>query len=227
MEMKMKKLLCVTGALTSLMFSGLAISAEPAANSGFLPDYSKLQPVQGKEGVKRHINKAIDLRPFTKLYLEPVQVVVSTEGAYKAVQPDVLKRMTDALQSAFNKALSPGYEVVAAPAADALRVRMAITGIQPASPALGASDFLPIVAIFNAGRAASGNAPKVAEMSAEIEVLDGRNQQVFAGVVTRKAEKTLPQGEKITWNDLAPIADAWAKQFRLGLDEARGVAAKR
>lgn len=222
----MRKLLCVTGTLASLMFSGLAFAAEQTAHSGFLSDYSKLQPVQGKDGVKRHINRAVDLRPFTKLYLEPVQVVVSTDGAYKAVQPDVLKRMTDALQSAFTKALNPGYQVVAAPGADVLRVRLAITGVQPSSPALGATDFLPIVAIFNAGRAASGNAPKVAEMSAEIEVLDSRNQQAFAGVATRKAEKSLPQGEKITWNDLAPIADAWAKQFRQGLDEARGVATK-
>jgi hypothetical protein len=107
-----------------------------------------------------------------------------------------------------------------------LRVRLAITGVQATKPPLGATDFIPIKAIFNVARDASGNAPMVAEMSAEFEMLDPKGQVVAAAVSTRKSEKTLPQGEKVTWNDLSAIASAWAKNFRAQLDQARGVAAK-
>lgn len=47
--------------------------------------------------------------------------------------------------------------------------------------------------------------------------------QVAAAVATLKADRKLPQGEKLTWNDLAPIANAWAQYFRRGLDELCGV----
>jgi hypothetical protein len=163
------------------------------------------------------------LRSYGKVYIDPVQVVVSTENGYKGVQPDVLKRMADSFKDSFVKALTPGYQIVPAPGPDVLSIRLAITGIQPVSPPLGVTDFIPIKAIFNAGRAAAGDAPKVAELSAEIEVLDGKGRQAAAVVATRKAEKNLSQKDRITWNDLTPIVDAWSKNFRAALDEARGL----
>ncbi len=200
--------------------------AQPAkVNSGFLPSYAKLKPVEGIEGSMRYVDKSIDIRPYTKIMLDPVQIYLAPNPEYKGLQPDALKRMTDAFQAAFVDAVSSGYQVVSAPGPDVLRVRLAITGVQPVSPGVTAIDFLPIKALFNAGRAAAGAAPRVAEISAEIEVLDPSNRQVAAAVATRKSDKTLEQGENIRWSDLQPIVVAWAKNFRQGLDTARGVAA--
>jgi hypothetical protein len=204
-----------------------AYAADEAVRSGFLPDYSKLQPVEGKEGVQRHIDRSVDVRAYNKIYIDPVQVVVSTDNGYRGVQPDAMKRMADSFRDAFVKAVSPTYQVVGAPAPDALSIRLAITGMQPVSPPLGASDFIPIKAIFNLGRAAAGTSAKVAELSAELEVLDGQGRQVATAVATRKSEANLPQADRITWNDLAPIVDAWARNFRQGLDELKGSASPR
>jgi hypothetical protein len=44
------------------------------------------------------------------------------------------------------------------------------------------------------------------------------------GLATRKADKTLAQGERITWTDLQGIVAAWAKNFRAQLDQARAYA---
>ena len=49
-----------------------------------------------------------------------------------------------------------------------------------------------------------------------------RGDAWVAYVATRKAEKNLPQNDRITWNDLTPIVDAWSKNFRAALDDARG-----
>ena len=104
-----------------------------------------------------------------------------------------------------------------------LRVRTAITGIQLVKPPKGVIDFLPIKAICNVGREAVGVGPRVADMSAEMEVLDPSGKRVAAATATRKGDQRLEQGEKVTWKDLKSINDYWAKGFRQRLDELRGV----
>lgn len=194
--------------------------------SGFLTDYSKLKPVEGIDGTLRYIDTSANLRPYTKVMIDPVQIFTNPNPEYQGLQPDALKRMSDAFQSAFVGALVGGYQVVNKPGPDVIRVRLAITGVQPTKPDLGATDFIPIKAIFNVARSAAGEAPKVAEISAEIEVLDPNGRVIGAAVSTRKGDKNLPQGEKITWNDLQSIVNVWAKNMRQHLDQARGYAAK-
>lgn len=194
--------------------------------SGFLTDYSKLKPVEGIDGTLRYIDTSANLRPYTKVMIDPVQIFTNPNPEYHGLQPDALKRMTDAFQSAFVGALVGGYQVVNKPGPDVIRIRLAITGVQPTRPDLGVTDFIPIKAVFNVARSAAGEAPKVAEISAEIEVLDPNGRVIGAAVSTRKGDKNLPQGEKITWNDLQSIVNVWAKNMRQHLDQARGYAAK-
>lgn len=224
----MKKYLVLTGLAASLLLTGCATTGGSGeARSGFLPDYSKLQPVQGREGTERYINRSVNIRSANQLYFDPVQVVVSSEGAYKAIDPASLSRIAESFRQAMISEVSKGgYQVVSTPNPEALRLRTAITGLQPVSPDLGVTDFIPIKAVFNAGRAAAGYAPRTAEMSAEMEILNGTGQQVAVAVVSRKSDKTLAQGDSITWNDLTPIVNAWAKQLRQGLDELRQGGAK-
>lgn len=218
-------------ALTVALMAGCAgnsafQSSSAPQFSGFLADYSKLKPVAGIDGTLRYIDTSANLRPYNKVMIDPVQIFTNPNPEYKGLQPDALKRMSDAFQNAFVGALVGGYQVVNKPGPDVMRVRLAITGIQPTKPDLGATDFIPIKAIFNVARSAAGEAPQVAEISAEIEVLDPNGKVIGAAVSTRKGDKTVPQGEKITWKDLQAIVDVWAKNMRQHLDQARGYAAK-
>jgi hypothetical protein len=190
-------------------------------NSGFLSDYSKLQPAQDREGVRLWVNRSAEYGKYTKIMFRPVEVVVTPGPDYKGVQPDALKRMTDQFAAAFRNAVSPAYQVVNEPGPDVLQVRLAITGVQPVAPALNPTDLLPIKAVFNIGRAAAGKSPQVAEMSAEMEVLDGNGTPVAAAVATRKGNSTLPQGESVSWKHLEAISAYWAGSFRERLDELR------
>jgi hypothetical protein len=221
-------------ALTSALMAGWAgtavsqtnTEASAQKNAGFLTDYSKLKPVDGIDGTLRYIDTSANLRPYNKVMIDPVQIFTNPNPEYQGLQPDALKRMTDAFQSAFVGALVGGYQVVNKPGPDVMRIRLAITGVQPTRPELGVSDFIPIKAIFNVARNVAGEAPKVVEISAEIEVLDPSGRVVGAAVSTRKGDKTLVQGEKITWKDLQAIVDVWGKNMRQHLDQARGYAAK-
>ena len=64
-------------------------------------------------------------------------------------------------------------------------------------------------------------------MTAEMEVLDPAGKRVMAVTANRKGEKQLPQGEKVTWNQLQEISDYWARNFRRRLDELRGVSPRK
>lgn len=194
--------------------------------SGFLADYSRLQAVEGLEGTYRYVDRSANLRPYSKVLIEPVQVILAPGADASHVSPDVMKRVSEAARMEFVGALLSGYQVVNKPGPDVIRVRLAITGIQPVKPDLGATDFIPIKAIFNVARDASGKAPQVAELSAEAEVLDPAGRLVAQAVSTRKADKTLSQGEKITWKDLQSIVAVWGKSLRQNLDMLRGYAAK-
>lgn len=221
----MKKTLLMLAAVVALGAAGPSRAADAVVGSGFLPDYSRLAPVDGRDGLWRYLDtsRAADIRAYRKVYLHPVEVVIASDGAYKAVRPDVLNRMAQGFRDALAAALKSGYEVVDAPMPDALGVRVALTGVQPIRAPRGVTDLLPIKMVFNLGRAVTGTTPKVAEASAEMEVLDGQGVQVAAVVSTRASDKTLPQAEQVSWDDVSLIVTAWSQQFRQGLDQARGV----
>jgi hypothetical protein len=205
---------------------GEAPPASPAQYSGFLGDYSKLQPAADREGVMLYLDPAAKGRRYTKVMFRPVEVYVAPNAEYKGVQPEVLKRMTDQFQAAFKRALEPAYQIVSEPGPDVMQVRSAITGFQTVAPPMNPTDLLPIKAVFNIGRAAAGKAPQRAELTAEIEVLDADNRRLAAAVATRRGDRSLSQGEQITWQHLEAISEYWAKSFRQRLDELRGAAAQ-
>lgn len=124
--------------------------------SGFLGDYSQLQPAPDREGVLLFIDRSADYRPYSKVMFDPMQFYVTPNPDYPEVPRDELVRMGESLQRSFQQALVPAYQVVSQPGPDVLRVRTAITGIQPAKPAMGVTDYIPIKAIFNIGREAAG-----------------------------------------------------------------------
>jgi hypothetical protein len=196
-------------------------SAAQPVRSGFLKDYSKLKAAPDREGVLLYVNTSVKHRDFNKVMFRPVEVYVSPSTQYKGLEPDALKRMTDEFLASFKRALEPTYQVVSEPGPDVLQVRSAITGFQAVSPPLNPTDFLPIKAAFNVAREAAGAAPRRAELTAEMEVLDNNGTPLAAAVATRKGDKTLAQGDQITWEHLHAITDYWAKSFRQRLDQLR------
>lgn len=194
-----------------------------APYSGFLSDYSQLRPAPGQPGTLIYVDHSINLRPYTKIIIDPVQVFLSENLEYRGVQPEVLLRMTDTLSSGFQKVMQSDYRVVNTAGPDVLRIRLAITNVHPVDLPLKPTDFVPIKALVNAGRAAVGQSPHLVELSAEMEVLDPAGRVVMRGVSTRQGDRTLAQGDTITWADLTPILTSWANRFRQSLNDARRV----
>jgi hypothetical protein len=204
----------------ALNAGGASAQAEAAASqrSGFLGDYSQLQPAKGREGMLTFIRKG-DYKGYTKVMIDPIEVWQNPAADYKGMPAAAMVRLADGISGSFKRALEPQYQVVTSPGPDVLRVRIALTGITPVKPDVKATDFIPIKAVFTA---VSGGKPNVVELSAEMEVLDASNTRVAAAVANRKGDKALDQGEQVTWKHLEAISDYWAKAFRQRLDELRG-----
>lgn len=198
------------------------VGTAQAQRSGFLGDYSQLKPAPDRDGVELYIDRSVDYTRYTKLLLDPIQVLATPAPGQPPPAPDAVARMSADFQQSLQRALAPTYQVVTAPGPDVLRVRIAITNLQTVKPPTGASDFLPIKALYNAGRAAAGTSPRLVEMTAEMEALAPDGRRVVAATATRRGDKTLPQGEQITWAELQSISDYWAGNFRTRLDEMRG-----
>ena len=193
------------------------------AFSGFLGDYGKLRPVEGRRGLLLYIDKTVDFAPYSKVMFDPVEVVLVPNPNYNGARPDVLKQMSDSVLQAFIRYLEPDYEVVGGTGPDVLRVRMAITGLQLVRPDPTLFDLIPLKMIVRAGRAAVDKGPRRAEFSAEFEVLDARGKRAAAAVVSRIGDERLNQGSQLTWADVDAITDYWGRNFRNGLDKLRGV----
>ncbi|MCP9757898.1 DUF3313 family protein [Aquitalea sp. S1-19] len=95
--------------------------------------------------------------------------------------------------------------------------------MQAVEPALTPTHFIPVKAIFNAGRAAAGLSSHVMEITGEMEILAPNNRQIAASLASRKADESLPQGKNITWDDMDKLINNWAKRFHNALlDGKRG-----
>ncbi|RZA36371.1 MAG: DUF3313 domain-containing protein [Lysobacteraceae bacterium] len=209
-----------TGGESSSVAEG---GAAQSARTGFLGDYSQLQPAPDAEGLQLYMDRSGNYSQYTRLMLDPVQIIAVPGPEQQQLSPDVAARMSDNLHASLRRTLEPAYQIVTTPGPDVLRVRIAITHVQPVKTELGVTDFIPIKALYNAGRAVAGNSPRVAEMSAEVEVLDPANRRAMAATATRRGDRTLPQGEQLTWASMQSISDYWARGFRARLDELRGV----
>ena len=95
----MKKMLMALGVAGTVLLAGCAgttggpgatAPADTTVHSGFLPDYAKLGPVEGKEGILRYLDRSVDLRPYTKLYLDPVQPLLLVSFGRSGNSPESL-----------------------------------------------------------------------------------------------------------------------------------------
>lgn len=192
--------------------------------SGFLGDYSKLTPVPGQSNQWQWVRPGVDWRPYSKVYIPPVEVWINPASAYPVVQPDLYKQMTDTFRTLTAEEFrAGGYEIVDKPGPNVLVLRYALTGVTPERPGLTPLDLLPVKIAVDATRYATGTDKTVVVISGEVEARDGvTNERLFAEVAVRR-DYHLFIGKQLSWDDLRNGTTSWAKLSRQRLDHARGV----
>jgi hypothetical protein len=190
--------------------------------SGFLPDYSLLKPVPGKEGRYAWTAPDAELRTYSKFILAPLSIWIDPDAQYRGLAADVVQRFASIYQTAFARVLAPEYPVVEQPGPGVAVCRFAITGVTPDRPGFRPRDVVPVMAAFRVVRAATGTSAKVARVSGEIACEDSVTQKLLVeGVVTGVGTKQFAENQPITWDDVQPVLAGWAQDFKDRLNATR------
>jgi hypothetical protein len=185
--------------------------APSVKGSGFLGDYSRLQP--GGPGRALLVYRAPDanVAGYDKVLLDPV-TVWRPPGASEDVSRADLQRLADLLYGMLLSRLQTYYVMVQNPGPKTLRIRAALTEATPSSTSMDImSQIGPISGA--AGRVkemSSGTPAWVGAASAELQVLDAETgKELFAAVDRRVGEKTLT-GASDPWGDVTDTFQVWA-----------------
>jgi hypothetical protein len=205
-------LVLLAAVLTLTACSGQTTRQAPAARpSGFLSDYSRLQP--GGPGRALLVYRApdIDIAAYDKILLDPV-TVWRAPGASADVSRADLQRLADLLYGTLLSRLRTYYLIVQNPGPKTLRIRAALTEATPSSTTMDVMSQLgPISgAAGKAKEMASGTPAWVGAAGAEIEVVDSESgEQIMAAADRRVGEKTLT-GSSDPWADVTDTFQLWA-----------------
>ena len=171
-------------------------SSQGAASTGFLSDYSQLEPAVG--GSLRYTNPKYELRDYAKFIVEPVELFFDEQTKAEVGHWDELERLRAHMHRTVITTLEPRYAAVGTkPGAGTARIRIALTGVKKGKP-------------FAMGGA-----------SMEAELLDSQTgDQIAALIETQQVRKAY--GALSAWADAKAAMDDWARRLYDRLEEARG-----
>jgi hypothetical protein len=96
--------------------------------SGFLDDYSKLAPVEGRDGLWSYRSPDLDFEKYDALLVDPAVAWFNPDSEAEEIDPVARKRLTEEFGRTIRNTLRDnGFDLVDAPGDKVLRVRVAIT----------------------------------------------------------------------------------------------------
>ena len=105
--------------------------------TGFLSDYSRLQPDETDDHALIYRDPTVDTAKYNKLLIDRIKIFFKDAAAYKGIDPTELKALTDYFHDAIVKAVSAepnGYPVVTETGPDVVHLRLAVTNVVPNKP---------------------------------------------------------------------------------------------
>lgn len=212
--MKTRALLVVVmSVLCFLLVACAAQKIEVGKTSGFLSDYSDL--VKGSEEQLGLIYEkpGLDLSSYKKVMVDHVVIYLSPESDAQAIQPEQMTKLSNYFHKALIKALEKHYPVTDQPGPDVMRIRSAITDVEPGHPVGGTmSSILPIgIVISSATKATTDSNVGVGRAAVEMELVDSvSGERLAAAVDRREGSKQVGSGK---WDDVEEAFDHWSEKL--------------
>jgi len=190
--------------------------------SGFLENYPAFQPGPSDGVDLVYLKKGVDFSKYNKVMFDQVVFFLKEDSKYKGIQPEEIKELAAMFHVAAAKAMEGAYPIVGEPGADVLRVRVAVTDIEPSNPATsGISTVMPIgLAISTIKKGMTGKHTGVGGASMEAEFLDSVTNERLAAAIDTKWGSKLSGMSKLGAADEA--FEFWSGRLRTLLDNAHG-----
>jgi len=187
-----------------------------------MENYPTFQPGPSDGADLRYLKEGADFSKYNRVMFDHVVFYLKEDSKYKGIQPEEMKELADMFHVAAVKALEGAYPIVAEPGADVLRVRVAITDIEPSNPAAsGLTTVLPIgLAVSIIKKGATGKHMGVGGAGMEAEFLDSLTNERLAAAIDTKWGSKLSGMTKLGAANEA--FEFWAERLKTFLDKAHG-----
>lgn len=206
-------------ALSGLLFSALLLGGcaskdvtQPDQYSGFLSDYSQLQPAVSATGqpVMRWIAPGVKVDDYKYVQVRSV-AFYPTPSATEQISNQTLDELQVYARQQVTSAFGRRFQLLdpnAAPRPQTLVVRAAITGVSTEAEGLKAYEVIPIALVVAATTTAAGTRDRETEIFVEAEMLDGSTGQPVMRVVRKgRGQELENREEQVTLATLKSVID--------------------
>jgi hypothetical protein len=200
------------------------MQARKVEPTGFLGDYSELEPGGGERALLYYINPDADLAAYERMIIDPVAIwFVEGSKASKAPEEE-MEQLAVYLYDAMKTDLEKNWSLVEEPGPGTLRVRVALCEASKATaPGDIATTYIPPARVLGEiQQLATGTHLFVGKAVIEMEIVDpATGERLIAIVDHRKGGKTY-KGSLDKWIDVKNACDLWAEAIAARLEELRG-----
>ncbi len=194
--------------------------------SGFLQDYSQLgKDDMMKKADKIYINKKSDWGKYDKIMLDDIVFMIADEAKFKGFEAKELADLADAFGKAIMMNLAGSYEFTDKPGPGVMRLRVALTNLNPNNPVTGTITTIIPVGILASGvkKGATGKHIGMGKVAFEGEILDSRSGEILAAVMDAESGKKYKVHKSVSkWGQTIDIFNKWAQTLRARLDKLTG-----
>ena len=186
--MKIKKglyaALAITIASLAACSSGPKLMTEKIPESGFLPNYKVMRPVDNTpKDIRawRYLKPGLFISSYTAVMIEPVYL--NQREYTKEITPEVITQTKKILEEAIRQAVlrRGDIKIVNQPGPGVLRVAVAITGAEISADGLRPWNFTPISLAANANTYAAGVNSRTPALVMENRITDSQSREFIAG----------------------------------------------
>ncbi len=219
--MYMIKKVILSSAILVLMLPIGGGAAGKFMQSGFLDDYAGFTPDATRPGAFIYEVQGLDLKTYTKIIFDPVEIWLDPDSEYKGIKPEKLKALADGLREVLIKAVADSFEVVNTPGPRTMRVRAAITNVISKKPKRKLREFTPVGVVTKGLKRAAGRDYALTQAVFEVELLNSKTDVRLGALIdTRVSAKKGKKPGK--WKDVEKSFEFYGNRFRQRMAKVRG-----
>jgi len=212
--------------LLILTLAACAASRQPRGvpeESGFLGNYSQLQPGKDGQAALVYINPDVNWKSYTALQFESVTLWPGKDGGLASLSAEDQQMLADRLYKAVYDAVSKEIKIVTSPGPGVMRLRVALTEAKSTRVVLNAvATIVPqIRTVSTLAGLAANTSLTVGSATIEGDVRDSLTQERLGAFVDERIGQRSLQGLG-TWSQVQAAFDHWGEQLATRLAELRG-----